>query len=69
MSNIVLVDWWQGDTYETLCYRRCDFCYETACEDIWAGLSEDDWRQFFEVVGEFGLTVCSNCLPRLNEED
>jgi hypothetical protein len=54
-----------GETEETIGYRGCDFCYETACEDIWAGrIAESEWRRFYEVLGE-GLTCCENCLPEL----
>jgi hypothetical protein len=48
-------------------YVTCDFCHQSACEDIWAGrLAEESWRLFYAVVGE-GLVVCEHCLPRLEE--
>jgi hypothetical protein len=58
-----------GDTEETIHYRSCDFCFESATDDIWAGrLAESEWRLFYEVLGECGLICCENCLPRLSEE-
>lgn len=69
MSRLVCVDPIFGDSYETADYRRCDFCYQSACDDIWSGLRlEHEWRLFFEVIGEDGLIVCEHCLHLLDEE-
>ena len=56
-----------GDTVETIGYRSCDFCYQTVCEDIWAGKSDEaDWRRFYRL--EDGCICCENCLPALLPE-
>jgi hypothetical protein len=45
-------------------YRSCDFCYQTAVEDIWAGkLREEEWRKFYLL--DDGCCVCDCCLPLL----
>lgn len=49
-------------------YRGCDFCYESATEDIWAGkIAESEWRQFYILEGpEFGgECCCGNCLENV----
>ncbi len=41
-------------------YRSCDFCFQSATADIWAGiLDESRWRQFFDADG---TCICSRCL-------
>jgi hypothetical protein len=61
-----LIDPIAGDTVETVHYVSCDFCFETACEDIWAGKrDEKDWREFYRLHP--GLEVCcGNCLDGLD---
>lgn len=50
-----------GDTPETVCYRSCDWCYETAVEDIWA---KREWRRFYRVSPGCEI-VCDGCLAGL----
>lgn len=72
MGRIVLTEVgpFAGDTYETVRYRTCDWCEQSACEDIWAGKQhESEWRRFYEVMGECGLVCCEHCLPDLLAED
>ena len=46
-------------------YRACDFCFESACEDIWNGIpDEDKWRKFYFSESE-SLTVCEHCLGEI----
>ncbi len=33
-TTLLCVEPIRGDTYETLAYTRCDYCDETACEDL-----------------------------------
>jgi len=57
------IDPFIGDTFETVRYVSCDVCFETACEDIWAGkTNESDWRQFYRVHPGCEV-VCEKCLP------
>lgn len=62
-STIVLteVSPFSGDTWETVAYRHCDECSESCLPDVWADLSEEQWRRFYEIHGE-GLVVCEACL-------
>ena len=66
-ANVVLseVEWHACGSDGYPYYRCCDFCYETAVEDITAGKSEPEFRRFYELLGECGCIVCDNCLPDL----
>ena len=69
---LVPVDWFvpAADVMDLPSYRSCDLCHETACEDIWAGKKEPDWRAFWRVSGgeDDGMTVCERCLPDYRPE-
>lgn len=44
-------------------YRTCDFCDQSATDDIWEGrLQEAEWRKFYLIADDSGLCVCENCL-------
>lgn len=67
METVIVVgpvDWYCLDKDLSVYYRYCDLCNETACEDIWAGKDEPDWRGFWRQRGgaNDGLNVCENCL-------
>ena len=68
ITALAEVDPFARDSFDTIHYRSCDFCEETATDDIYAGkLEESKWRRFYEVLGESGLICCENCLPQLFE--
>lgn len=64
------VEWWATSADGQPYYRTCDFCYATACEDIWAGKAEKDWRTFHRQRGGVNdsLTACGHCLNELLSE-
>ena len=69
MTALVQIDWhaldtWSDPTMPYPYYVTCDLCYESACEDVWAGRGEADFRQFHKVCGgdDHGLIVCEHCL-------
>jgi hypothetical protein len=37
-----------GDTYEEVSFRSCDFCFESAMQDIWANR---EVRKFYQQQG------------------
>ncbi len=72
MTALVQVDWhalWVGPSGEPWdvqpYYRKCDVCGLDACEEIWAGKGEADFRQFMQEFGDGqpGLVICELCLP------
>lgn len=54
-------------------YRCCDFCFESAVDDINSLIdqgkqtSEEHWRKFYLAEDEHGLTVCENCIESARE--
>ena len=53
-----------GETEETIHYRRCDVCFSSACDDIWAGkLDQADWRRFYLLPD--GTCVCEHCIDKV----
>lgn len=50
-----------GDTLDTVRYRFCDYCYESAVEDVWANRP---LRTFYLAQDDSGLSVCEHCLEK-----
>jgi hypothetical protein len=52
----------EDDPYR-VSYRACDFCHDSAIEDIWAGrILEEEWRAFYR-LRPGGEVCCEHCLP------
>jgi hypothetical protein len=53
-----------ADELDMPSYRRCDFCYKDATEELLAGLPEAEWRKFHQQKGgvDNGLVVCEKCM-------
>lgn len=49
-------------------YTSCDFCYQTAVDDIWAGKpQESQWRRFYRLAD--GCVVCGPCVAATGKDD
>lgn len=67
MTALAEVGPFAGDG-DNLHYRGCDFCYETAVEDIWAGKrNEADWRKFYLLPD--GTCVCGRCAATMTKDE
>ena len=57
----------EGIPWPWASYRSCDYCQETACEDIWSGkINQEDWRRFYLL--QDGTCVCEHCVPTLEDD-
>lgn len=43
-------------------YRHCEYCGESAVDDIHAGLSQAEWRKFYISDDDDQLCVCDRCV-------
>jgi hypothetical protein len=65
--NVILseVEPIRGDSYETVGYTTCDFCFQNATDELNWPCDWSQVRRFYELLGEAGCIVCENCLPAL----
>lgn len=64
-SNIVLEQvgpFTNEDDPDKIYYRACDFCFDSAVQDVFAG--EEEWRTFY-ILHPDGLSVCEHCVAKI----